>query len=218
MYARERASALARRRVHRCGRRRPSGSTHDRRAVRRIRHTPRAGEHVPTAGRPGPPGKLIVLTDGTTGTKRVDRHAASLWCSSRRCCRILTLGPETIATYDKSSVSVICCADSALPVGVTDRAIETFGPVVYNLYGSSAAGVAAVATPADTRAVPGCVGKPLAKAIVRLCDEDDRLVGLPGRISTILCGLQRRRPREDHRRRLPTGLPRDRFDTCFPAG
>ncbi|MGB6245308.1 AMP-binding protein [Gordonia sp. (in: high G+C Gram-positive bacteria)] len=102
--------------------------------------------------------------------------------------RLLALGPDELGRHDTSSVSVIFCAGSALPIAVAEQAMKTFGPVVYNLYGASEVGVAAVATPADLRAAPGTVGRPPATAVVRLYDEDDRPIEEPDRTGTVYVG------------------------------
>ena len=51
------------------------------------------------------------------------------------------------------------CAGSALAPEVGNHAMELFGDVVYNLYGSTEVAVASVATPADWKKAPGTVGK-----------------------------------------------------------
>ena len=69
--------------------------------------------------------------------------------------RILELGPETIARYDLSALRVIALSGSALPGELATRAMDAFGDVLYNLYGSTEVAWATIATPADLRAAPG---------------------------------------------------------------
>jgi fatty-acyl-CoA synthase len=85
--------------------------------------------------------------------------------------RILNLGDDVIRSYDTSALRIIFCAGSALPPDVGTRAMELFGPVVYNLYGSTEVAVATVATPEDWKKAPGTVGRSPVGCTVRLYDE-----------------------------------------------
>jgi acyl-CoA synthetase (AMP-forming)/AMP-acid ligase II len=98
--------------------------------------------------------------------------------------RILDLGAETIARYDTHSLKVIAVSGSALPGELATRAMDTFGDVLYNLYGSTEVAWATIATPEDLRAAPGTAGRPPMGTIVKLLDDDGREVkaGQGGRI------------------------------------
>jgi acyl-CoA synthetase (AMP-forming)/AMP-acid ligase II len=98
--------------------------------------------------------------------------------------RILDLGAETIARYDAHSLKVIAVSGSALPGELATRAMDTFGDVLYNLYGSTEVAWATIATPEDLRAAPGTAGRPPIGTIVKLLDDDGREVktGQVGRI------------------------------------
>ena len=98
--------------------------------------------------------------------------------------RILELPPETISRYDVSSLQVIAVSGSALPGDLATRVMDTFGDVLYNLYGSTEVAWATIATPADLRAAPGTAGRPPLGTVVKLLDEDGREVprGEVGRI------------------------------------
>ncbi|MFI6167382.1 AMP-binding protein [Nocardia sp. NPDC051052] len=99
--------------------------------------------------------------------------------------RILDLGPETLAKYHTDSLRIVFSAGSALPAALGDSATEVFGDVLYNFYGSTEVGVAAIATPADWRAVSGTVGRPPTVCTVRLYDEHGKVVTEPGARGTI---------------------------------
>lgn len=99
--------------------------------------------------------------------------------------RILDLGPETLAKYDTSSLRVVFSAGSALPAALGDAATAAFGDVLYNFYGSTEVGVAAIATPDDWRVASGTVGRPPKVCTVRLYDADGHLVAEPDRRGTI---------------------------------
>lgn len=98
--------------------------------------------------------------------------------------RILELGPETIARYDLSALRVIALSGSALPGEMAIRAMDTFGDVLYNLYGSTEVAWATIATPEDLRAAPGTAGRAPLGTVVKVLDADGREVphGHGGRI------------------------------------
>lgn len=58
--------------------------------------------------------------------------------------------------------------DPALCLGILDA----YGPVLFNLYGSTEAGVMCLASPQELREVPGTVGRPLASTHLRLLDDN----------------------------------------------
>jgi acyl-CoA synthetase (AMP-forming)/AMP-acid ligase II len=98
--------------------------------------------------------------------------------------RILELGPEVIGRYDLSDLRIIALSGSALSPALTERALDAFGPVLYNLYGSTEVAWATIATPEDLAAAPGTVGRPPRGTVVKLYDEEGKEVpeGQTGRI------------------------------------
>jgi acyl-CoA synthetase (AMP-forming)/AMP-acid ligase II len=98
--------------------------------------------------------------------------------------RILDLGPEALARYDTDRLRVIAVSGSALPGELATRAMDAFGDVLYNLYGSTEVAWATIATPEDLRAAPGTAGRPPMGTVVKLLDSDGREVsqGEGGRI------------------------------------
>ena len=98
--------------------------------------------------------------------------------------RILELPPQTISRYDVSCLKVIAVSGSVLPGELATRVMDTFGDVLYNLYGSTEVAWATIATPEDLRAVPGTAGRPPLGTVVKLLDEHGREVprGEVGRI------------------------------------
>jgi fatty-acyl-CoA synthase len=98
--------------------------------------------------------------------------------------RILDLGPEARSTLDLSALRIIFVAGSQLGAALCTRAMTAFGPVVYNLYGSTEVAYATVATPEDLTVEPGCVGRVVRGAVVKILDADGREVptGTSGRI------------------------------------
>jgi acyl-CoA synthetase (AMP-forming)/AMP-acid ligase II len=98
--------------------------------------------------------------------------------------RILDLGEETIARYDTHALRVITLSGSTLPGDLATRAMDVFGEVVYNLYGSTEVAWATIATPEDLRAAPGTAGRPPIGTIVKILDDEGRELraGETGRI------------------------------------
>jgi acyl-CoA synthetase (AMP-forming)/AMP-acid ligase II len=98
--------------------------------------------------------------------------------------RIMELPPETIARYDVSCLRIIAASGSVLPGELATRVMDTFGDVLYNLYGSTEVAWATIATPQDLRAAPGTAGRPPLGTVVKLLDAEGREVaaGERGRI------------------------------------
>jgi acyl-CoA synthetase (AMP-forming)/AMP-acid ligase II len=98
--------------------------------------------------------------------------------------RILELPKETLERYDTSSLGVIAASGSQLSAALSERVMDTFGDILYNLYGSTEVAWAAIATPEDLRAAPGTVGRPPRGTVVRIYDEEGNEVppGETGRI------------------------------------
>ena len=98
--------------------------------------------------------------------------------------RTLELGEAKIKDHDLSSLRIIFVSGSALPADVTRRALRAFGPVIYNLYGSTEVSYATIATPDDLKDDPSTVGEVVRGSVVKIFDEDGRELpaGETGRI------------------------------------
>ena len=98
--------------------------------------------------------------------------------------RLLTLDREYIAAADLSALRIIASSGAQLEAALATRAMDTFGDVVYNLYGSTEVAWATIATPEDMRTAPGTVGKPPLGTTVRIYDDQKQRVpdGTTGRI------------------------------------
>ena len=98
--------------------------------------------------------------------------------------RTLALGRERIAGFDTSSLRIIFCGGSQLPGVTATETLETFGDVLYVLYGSTEVSYASISVPRDHREAPTSVGKPTLGTRVRLLDEEGNDVsqGQTGRI------------------------------------
>ncbi|MEU0873716.1 acyl-CoA synthetase [Nocardia brasiliensis] len=98
--------------------------------------------------------------------------------------RLVDLGPRARAGHDFSALRIIFVAGSQLGADLCTRVTDAFGPVIYNLYGSTEVAYATIATPADLAVEPGCVGRPVSSATVKILDDDGNELpaGQTGRI------------------------------------
>jgi fatty-acyl-CoA synthase len=98
--------------------------------------------------------------------------------------RTLELGEEKIRERDLSSLRIIFLSGSALPADVARRALKAFGPVIYNLYGSTEVSYATIATPDELEDDPATVGKVVRGSVVKIFDEEGHELpaGQTGRI------------------------------------
>ncbi len=98
--------------------------------------------------------------------------------------RILALGEDAIARHDLSALRIIFVSGSQLGAELARRATAAFGPLIYNLYGSTEIAYATIATPDDLEAEPSSVGKVVRGSVVKILDDDGQEVrqGATGRI------------------------------------
>ncbi len=99
--------------------------------------------------------------------------------------RILDLGDQTLETRLASTrLRIVFVSGSALGPDLARRTMEAFGPVLYNLYGSTEVSYATIATPEDLKAEPGCAGKVVRGSVVKIIDQRGKQLpcGETGRI------------------------------------
>ena len=79
---------------------------------------------------------------------------------------------------------IIFVGGSQLGAELCKRTMAAFGPIVYNVYGSTEIAYATIATPEDLERQPGCVGEVVRGSVVKILDDDGREVPpeSPGRI------------------------------------
>jgi fatty-acyl-CoA synthase len=127
--------------------------------------------------------------DAEATLRAIDEHGATaLVVVPIMLQRMLELGEQAIGCHDLGALRVIAASGSALPGPLATRAMDVFGDVLYNLYGSTEVAWATVATPADLRAAPGTAGRPARGTVVRLYDAGDREVTGAGRVGRIFVG------------------------------
>ena len=110
-----------------------------------------------------------------------EHHATALIVVPVMLDKLLEADPSG---FDTSSLQVIASSGSALPGVLATRVLDAFGPVLYNLYGSTEAAYAAVACPEDLLADPHTAGRPPYGVTLRVVDEAGQDVppGTHGRI------------------------------------
>ncbi|WP_069160104.1 acyl-CoA synthetase [Nocardia altamirensis] len=102
----------------------------------------------------------------------MDRHrATAVIAVPVMLRRMIDLGPDARAGHDFSALRIIFVAGSQLGADLCTKVLDVFGPVLYNLYGSTEVAYATIATPADLAVEPGCVGSPVPSATVKILDE-----------------------------------------------
>lgn len=139
---------------------------------------------------------LLTISTGSTLVmrRRFDPERALATLAEHRCTGMVVVpvmlnrmlatedgGPET---KDLGDLSFIAASGSQLEAPLATATMDAFGDVLYNLYGSTEVAYAAIATPEDLRAHPGCVGRPPMGTTVALVDDDGREVeaGETGRV------------------------------------
>jgi fatty-acyl-CoA synthase len=90
--------------------------------------------------------------------------------------RIVSLDDSVKKKYDLSSLRVVLASGSAMSPELRKAAMELFGDVLYDLYGSTEIGWATIATPEDMKSKPKTVGKAVDGIEVAVFSESgDRL-------------------------------------------
>jgi acyl-CoA synthetase (AMP-forming)/AMP-acid ligase II len=102
-----------------------------------------------------------------------------LRCIEEQDIKVLVLVPTVLYrlleylethSYKAPDIQTIVCGSAPLDGLLATRALERFGPVLYNLYGSSETGVISLATPEDLRQAPATVGRVLPGVGLRILD------------------------------------------------
>ncbi|HEU4840112.1 MAG TPA: AMP-binding protein [Ilumatobacteraceae bacterium] len=101
--------------------------------------------------------------------------------------RILALGGPTLARYDTSSLRYIASSGSALGATLATAVIRRFGPILYNIYGSTEVSLATIAGPGDLQSAPATAGRVAPGSTVRILDHSGNPVG-PGVVGRVFVG------------------------------
>ncbi|WP_067819518.1 acyl-CoA synthetase [Nocardia inohanensis] len=113
-----------------------------------------------------------------------EHHATTMIVVPVMLARMMDLGGKALTGRDLSALRIIFVAGSQLGAQLCRDVTAAFGPVVYNLYGSTEVAYATIATPEDLAKEPGCVGRPVLGARVEILDDAGRKLpaGKTGRI------------------------------------
>ena len=101
--------------------------------------------------------------------------------------RILNLPAETLDAHPTPKLRVIAASGSAISGKLVTAVLERFGPVLYNLYGSTEVSVATIANPDDLQADPTTAGRPAFGVDVEIVDVDGEPVA-DGEIGRVFVG------------------------------
>ncbi|MBC6450664.1 AMP-binding protein [Actinokineospora xionganensis] len=120
------------------------------------------------------------------------RAIAELGCTSMFAVpimlqRILDLPARVRARYDTSSLRVVASSGSAMSGSFVTRFMDTFGDILYNLYGSTEVSWASIADPADLRAAPTTAGRCPVGTRVGILDPSGKPLP-PGAVGSICVG------------------------------
>lgn len=85
--------------------------------------------------------------------------------------RIMALGGEVMTHYDTTSLRYIASSGSALGAALATEALHRFGPIVYNVYGSTEVALATIAGPSDLQEAPATAGRVATGTVVRIVDD-----------------------------------------------
>ncbi|MFI5779151.1 AMP-binding protein [Nocardia sp. NPDC051570] len=98
--------------------------------------------------------------------------------------RILDLPTAVRARYDTSSLRVVASCGAPLTGAAVLRFMDTYGDILYNVYGSTEVSWATIADPSDLRISPTTAGRPPLGTKVAVLGPDSRPVpiGMTGRI------------------------------------
>jgi fatty-acyl-CoA synthase len=101
--------------------------------------------------------------------------------------RLLALGGEKLAAADTSCVRIIASSGSPLGGELAAEMASRFGPVLYNVYGSTETAVATIATPEDLCRAPTTVGRPVIGVRVQILDAAGKPLP-PGETGRVFVG------------------------------
>jgi fatty-acyl-CoA synthase len=120
-------------------------------------------------------GATLVLPDrfDPEGTlELVERHGGTVVAAVPVMLHRISALPEERRRRDLSSVRVVIASGAVIPPALRERIADVFGSALYDMYGSTEAGLVAIATPEDVAGRPTSVGRPIPGVEVLVVDED----------------------------------------------
>jgi acyl-CoA synthetase (AMP-forming)/AMP-acid ligase II len=110
------------------------------------------------------------------------RRCTALFAVPVMLQRMLDVGPQP-----PTRLRVVAVSGSALPGGLATRFMDAYGDVLYNLYGSTEASWASIATPRELRQAPSTAGRPPHGTRMLIVDPAGHPVP-PGEVGRVLVG------------------------------
>jgi len=102
--------------------------------------------------------------------------------------RMLDLDESVREKYDTSSLRVVAVSGSKLSGDLSTKFMDTFGDVIYSLYGSTEVAYATVADPKDLRDAPGTAGRLVMGTTIKLIDQQTGEEVKQGEVGRIFVG------------------------------
>jgi fatty-acyl-CoA synthase len=138
-------------------------------------------------------GATIVLPDrfdAADTLRLVERHGATVvGAVPVMLHRIVQLPDEERRGHDLSTVRAVIASGAVIPPPLRERITELFGSALYDMYGSTEAGLVAIATPEDIERRPASVGRPIPGVDVAIVDGEGHRVE-PGEVGRIVVGSE----------------------------
>ncbi|MFC7277058.1 AMP-binding protein [Paractinoplanes rhizophilus] len=138
--------------------------------------------------------QIALALRATVVLRRRFEPAAALTFMRENDCTALIAVPvmlqglmELPAQHPRPALDIAAVSGSALPGGLATRFMDRYGDILYNLYGSTEASWASIATPADLRAAPGTAGRPPRGTTVAVLDAAGAPVP-PGQTGRLFVG------------------------------
>ena len=123
--------------------------------------------------------------DAEAALAAIARHrCSSTFMAPTLLKRIVDLPASVRARYDVSSMRAIVMAAAPCPMRVKEEVLATFGPVLYEFYGSTELGINTILGPADILRKPGSCGTAAPGVELAVLDDEGRpvAVGQPGEL------------------------------------
>ena len=107
-------------------------------------------------------------------SRRFDAESVSRSVARSPGCVVVGVPPvlSRLASVGRAAPAAVIGGAGPLHPAVASRVMDAFGPVLFNMYGSSEEGWSTLATPADLVRAPGTIGRPAAGIRIEVLDDD----------------------------------------------
>jgi long-chain acyl-CoA synthetase len=123
--------------------------------------------------------------DAADTLRLIDEHGiTTAYCVPTHFVRLLRLPDDVRAAFDGSSLECVYHTAAPCPPAVKRQMIDWWGPVIYEIYAATDAGVGTKISSEEWLAKPGSVGKAVPVSEIVIVDENGNRVG-PNEVGTI---------------------------------